>query len=293
MVLRLADGITIRDLVRPPQGIKHRVLLGVEESTGREVAVKIERIPGALESERRALEWLTKQGGPAPLLLAVGHLAHPEEHLGELDDSGVRPGALCLVTELAAGVAPTSTDGWERLGGALARLARVPWEGSGLPALGHDEFLRLHERRVREVGEALGRDLGAALPAVPSTYADSPLTLTHGDPGPGNFIDDGAAGTIIDWEDAMVAPRGLDLGRARFIALVGGGPEGYVVAEQEERERAVLAGFRAEADDDELTWWLAVAGVQFAHWRLERAGEPGVPPWLDAVTLLEECAPGR
>jgi hypothetical protein len=294
MVLRLTDGTTIRDLVRPPQGIRHRVLLGVEESTGREVAVKIERIPGALESERRALEWLTKQGGPAPRLLAVGPLADS----GEQDDPDVRPGALCLVTERAAGAAPISTDGWGRLGAALARLARVPWEGSGLTVLGHDEFLRLHERRVREVGEALGRDLGAALPPVPSTYPDTPLTLTHGDPGPGNFLDDGAAGTIIDWEDAAVAPRGLDLGRARFIALVGGGPEGYVVEEREERARAVLAGFRAEADgaapdDDELTWWLAVAGVQFAHWRLERAGEPGVPPWLDAVTLLEECVPGR
>jgi aminoglycoside phosphotransferase (APT) family kinase protein len=288
MVLRLLDGTTIRDLVRPPQGIRHRALLGVEEGTGREVAVKIERIAGALESERRALEWLTKQRGPAPRLLAAGPLADP----------GGRPGALCLVTERVAGEAPTSTDGWERLGGALARLARVPWEGSGLPVLAHDEFLRLHERRVEDLGAALRRDLGVALPAVPRAYFDAPLTLTHGDPGPGNFLDDGAAGTIIDWEDAAVAPRGLDLGRARFIALLGGGPEGYVVEEQEERAGAVLAGFRAVAGaaapgDDELTWWLTVAGVQFAHWRLARAGEPGVPPWLDAVSLLEACVPGR
>lgn len=292
MTLRLADGTTIGDLRRPPQGIRHRVLLGVEESSGREVAAKVELIGGALEPERRALEWLTAQRSPAPRLLASGPLA----------DSGEHPGALCLVTERVAGTAPTSTDGWGRLGGALARLARVPWEGSGVPALDHEEFLGLHERRVREVGEALGGDLGATLPAVPAAYADAPLTLTHGDPGPGNFLDDGGEGTIVDWEDAVVAPRGLDLGRAKFIALLGAGPEGYVADEHEARARAVTAGFLAAVDgpapdDDELTWWLGVAGVQFAHRRLERAGEPGVPPWHEPVRVLETAlgpgAPGR
>jgi hypothetical protein len=281
MALRLADGTTIGDLVRPPQGMRHRVLFGVEESSGREVAAKIELIPGALEPERRALEWLTSQEGPAPRLLASG----------PLEDSGEHPGALCLVTERIVGTTPTSTEGWRRLGASLARLARVPWEGSGLPTLDHEEFLRFHQRRVEDLGRALGRDLGAELPAVPSGYVGSPLTLTHGDPGPGNFLDDGAEGTIIDWEDALVAPRGLDLGRAAFIALLGAGPEGYAACEQTARADTVTAGFLAEADDsapgdDELTWWLGVAGVQFAHRRLERAGEQRVLPWLDAVTLL-------
>jgi aminoglycoside phosphotransferase (APT) family kinase protein len=288
MALRLADGTTIGDLTRPPQGMRHRVLFGVEESSGLEVAAKIELIPGALEPERRALEWLTSQRGPAPRLLASG----------PLEDLGEHPGALCLVTERVAGTAPTSTDGWRRLGGALARLARVPWEGSDLPTLDHPEFLRLHERRVDDLGQALGRDLGAGLPAVPHAFSRSPLTLTHGDPGPGNFLDDGAAGTIIDWEDVVVAPRGLDLGRARFIALLGAGPEGYVADEHEPRARAVTAGFLAEADDrppvaDERDWWLSVAGVQFAHRRLERAGEPGVLPWLDALTVLEAALARR
>jgi aminoglycoside phosphotransferase len=290
MDLRLADGTTIRGLVRPPQGMRHRVLFGVEEASGREVAAKIELIPGALEPERRALEWLTSRDGPAPRLLAAGPLADSEEH----------PGALCLVTERVAGSAPTSTDGWTRLGGALARLSRVGWEGSDLSVLDHDAFLRLHERRVDELGAALGRDLGDALPPTPPPYAESPLTLTHGDPGPGNFLDDGAAGTIIDWEDAAVAPRGLDLGRATFIALLGAGPEGYEAREHAARAAAVAAGFLGEADrspddsspdDEERLWWLAVAGVQFAHRRLERAGEPGVQPWLDAVTVFEAALP--
>lgn len=36
-----------------------------------------------------------------------------------------------------------------------------------------------------------------------------------------------------------------------------------------------------------MRWWLSVAGVQFAHRRLERAGQPGVLPWREAVTVLE------
>jgi hypothetical protein len=39
------------------------------------------------------------------------------------------------------------------------------------------------------IGEALRSDLSANLPPVPPTYPDSPLTVTHGDPGPGNFLD--------------------------------------------------------------------------------------------------------
>jgi len=237
MALRLADGTTIRDLRRPPQGMRHRVLFGVEERSGREVAAKIELIPGALEPERLTLEWLTSQGGPAPRLLAAGLLAQAGEH----------PGALCLVTERVAGTAPTSAEGWARLGVALARLSRVPWEGSGLPVLDHAEFLRLHERRVEELGEAMGSDFRATLPAPPRAYVDSPLTLSHGDPGPGNFLDDGAEGSIIDWEDAVVAPLGLDLGRARFIALLGAGPEGYAARDQATRAAAVTAGFLDES----------------------------------------------
>jgi aminoglycoside phosphotransferase (APT) family kinase protein len=178
------------------------------------------------------------------------------------------------------------------MGRALARLSQVSWEGSALTTLDHGAFLDLHRRRVGDLSEALGHALAAALPRVPPAYPESPLVLTHGDPGPGNFLDDGADGTLIDWEDAVVAPRGLDLGRATFIAHLGAGPEGYAASEPAARADAVKAGYLAEAGDrplsaDERTWWLSVAGVQFAHRRLERAGEPGVLPWRDALTTLE------
>jgi aminoglycoside phosphotransferase (APT) family kinase protein len=282
MALRLSDGTSIVNLSRPAQGLRHRLLFGVEEGSGAEVAAKIERVEGALGRERRVLEWLARADVAAPRPRGAG----------TVEGSGEFAGAFCLVMDRAPGGPATTLDGWERLGRALARLPRVPWEGSDLPIVDHGGFLALHERRVTEVGEALGRELGGELPEVPAAYAASPLTVTHGDPGPGNFVDDGARGAIVDWEDATVAPRGLDLGRARFIALLGGGPEGYVVEQEEERARAVTAGFGAAAEgappgEDELAWWLAVAGVQFTHWRLERAGRPGIPPWLDAVAVLK------
>lgn len=283
MALRLDDGTTIIDLSRPRQGTRHRVLFGVEEASGRAVAVKVESLPGALEPERRALEWLGAHDGPSPRLRAAGTVM-----------SGAEVGGACLVTDRAAGEAPRAAAGWSRLGGALARLSRLPWEGSGLDALDHGEFLAIHERRVDDLGRVLGEEFRERLPAPPPAYVDSPLALAHGDPGPGNFLDDGGVGTLIDWEDAQVAPRGIDLGRAAFIALVGSGPEGYAAEDQLQRARAVVAGLLAESAGwapatDELTWWLTVAGVQFAHRRLERAGEPAVLPWLDAVTVLEDA----
>jgi aminoglycoside phosphotransferase (APT) family kinase protein len=237
-------------------------------------------LPGALEVERRALEWLGAHDGPSPRLLAAG--------------SEVESDSLCLVSERVAGEAPRSAAAWERLGRSLARLSQLPWEGSGLAVQDQREFLAVHERRVADLAQALATDLGATLPPVPPFYADSPLIVTHGDPGPGNFLDDGAAGKLIDWEDAQVSPRGLDLGRAAFIAHLGSGPEGFEAADQTARARAVVAGFQAESagpglDAGELRWWLGVAGVQFAHRRLERAGEPGVLPWREAVAVLDRA----
>jgi aminoglycoside phosphotransferase (APT) family kinase protein len=280
MELRLDDGTTITGLSRPPQGSRHRIVFGVEESSGREVAAKIELLPGTLEPERRALEWLDAHEGPAPRLRAVGRVASTDDR-----------GALCLICDRAAGEHPRSLPGWERLGAALAGLSALPWRDSGLDILDHRAFLAVHEGRVDDLGTALGSDLGPRLPALTPSYSTSPLVLTHGDPGPGNFLDDGAAGTLIDWEDAYVAPRGLDLGRAAFIALLGAGPEGYAAADHAARSGAVVAGFRAASADwstaaDESTWWLSVAGIQFAHRRLERAGEPGVLPWRDALDVL-------
>jgi aminoglycoside phosphotransferase (APT) family kinase protein len=280
MDLRLDDGTTIGELSRPPQGLRHRVLFGVERADGRKAVAKIELIDGALRRELRVLELLAAADGPAPRVLGAGSVIEGDENLG----------AFCLVTERATGSTATTIEAWERLGRAVALLAEVPVGSGELPTVHHDEFLALHRGRTADFDRALGRDFGAALPAVPPAYSDSPLILTHGDPGPGNFVD-GGAGTLLDWEDAHVAPRGLDLGRTIFIALLGGGPVGFVATDQAARAIAAREAFLAATDwapdEDELRWWLAVAGVQFAHWRWERDGRPGIPPWRDAVAVLE------
>ena len=146
MPLRLSDGTTIIDLSQPLQGTRHRLLFGVEESSGREVAAKIELIAGALAPERQALEWLTSQDGPAPRLHAAGTLV----------SDGEFPGADCLVIDRIDGETPSSPAGWGRLGRALARLSLVPWQGSDLTTLDHHDFLALHERRVDDLSRGTG-----------------------------------------------------------------------------------------------------------------------------------------
>jgi Phosphotransferase enzyme family len=261
--------------------------LRLEEASGREVAVKIELFPGALTTERRALEWLGLQGGPAPLLRTASSLASTD---GKAQ--------ACLVCDRARGEHPTSPAGWDRLGRALARLSQLPWDGSGLSVQAHSTFLAAHDSRIRDLDKVAGRDCGGIpWPSAPAGFFELPLVLTHGDPGPGNYLDDGFEGTIIDWEDAHIAPCGLDLARAIFIALVGSGPEGYVGQDHASRARSVVAGFSGGTElgaplEGEMSWWLSVAGAQFAHSRLMRAGEPGVLPWDDALTVLDGLLTG-
>lgn len=182
------------------------------------------------------------------------------------------------------------------MGRALARLADIPWAGCGLAVLDAPAFGDQHVQRIRELGvhlDALAETVAdwtqLCSPAVPGA---SDLVITHGDPGPGNYLDDNATGTLIDWEAAHVAPIGLDLARATFIALLGAGPVGYVARDHSQRARAVAHGYLAQLAErwrptsEQLRWWLTVAGIQFAHRRWQRAGQPGVPPWTDAIDTL-------
>jgi aminoglycoside phosphotransferase (APT) family kinase protein len=185
---------------------------------------------------------------------------------------------------------------WERLGVTLAGLPELPWGGSGLRIYDHAEFLAGHHARIRDLGDALSKPLNGVVDLdwlVPGPVpAAAPLVLTHGDPGPGNFLDDGGRGTLIDWEEAQVAPLGLDLARAMFIALLGVGATGYQGRNHPRRSRAVSTGYLATLGcswtpgPPEMRWWLAVAAIQFAHRRWQRDGQPGVLPARDAIKTL-------
>jgi aminoglycoside phosphotransferase len=278
----LDDGLSVTIEGQPPQGSKHKVLFGVLTDTGEAVVVKLEGISGALAREGAALEYLAVRGGPVPELRAAG-LA---------DVSGER--VACLVVQRQEGEAPTSRDGWRRMGRALGRVAAPVSDIKRLPVLDRERFGDQHAQRVRELGDCL-LPIAAAVPDWPSLASahvprPGPLVLTHGDPGPGNFLDDGRCGWLIDWEDAHVAPRGLDLARVVFIARLGSGSAGFVGRDHNARARAAVAGYLQtvpggwQPSVEETRWWSAVAGVQFIYHRWQLGGRPA--PWEKAADVL-------
>jgi aminoglycoside phosphotransferase (APT) family kinase protein len=183
------------------------------------------------------------------------------------------------------------------MGRAYARLAELRTVTGALPALDHATCGAQHARRVMKLGERL-----APLADSTTDWTDlttnrvpgaPPLVITHGDPGPGNFLDDGQRGSIIDWEEAQIAPRGLDLARLMLIARLGAGPHGYAAQDHEQRAHAAVHGYLDALSDqwlpsqEEARWWTAVAGVQFIHSRWRRAGQPA--PWQDAAHVLRDA----
>ena len=62
--------------------------------------VKIERVPGALATERVALEWVSAHDGPAPCVLARSTVALADDRRAQ-----------CLVIEHVDGHAPDTDDG--------------------------------------------------------------------------------------------------------------------------------------------------------------------------------------
>lgn len=267
---------------RPSQGTRHEVVFGVLVGSGERVAVKLERTAGGLARERAALACLGSRDGQVPRLIAAG--------AATVDTEPVE----CVVTERRSGAAPTSIEGWRRMGRAYARLAGSHDLALALPALDRTQFGAQHAQRVRDLGDLIApfavagpewdRLCSEQVPGSP------PLVITHGDPGPGNFLDDGGTGTIIDWEDAHIAPRGLDLARLVFIALLGAGPAGYVARDRHARARAARDGYLEAIGDgwqpsrEEWRWWLTAAGIQFIHRRWSLGGQPA--PWQDAAALL-------
>jgi aminoglycoside phosphotransferase len=283
--LVLDSGLRVTLDGRPPQGSRHEVVFGVLVESGEAVAVKLEGVVGALGREGCALEYLTARKGPVPQLKAAGMVTMSGRRIA------------CLVVERKEGQAPVSRDGWRRMGRALGCLGEPVSGVTQLPALSLERFGAEHARRVRELGDRL-ESIAAEVPDWPSLASAAvprpgPLVLTHGDPGPGNFLDDGREGWLIDWEDVHVAPRGLDLARAAFIAWLGSGSAGFVGHDHQARAQGVVTGYLQTVPDgwrptvEETRWWLAVAGTQFIHHRWRRGGRPG--PWEEAAAVLKRC----
>jgi aminoglycoside phosphotransferase (APT) family kinase protein len=283
--ITIEGGPSVEVESRPAQGTRHEVLFGTLHGADEPVVVKLERVPGTLQREHQALQMLANRDGPAPRLLAAGTTIVDGERLS------------CLITERRFGEPPTTDDGWRRMGRAFARLGVAATSDHELPVLDHASFGRQHAQRAADLGDHLD-PLAQSIPdwhALVSSEVPqpSPLVLTHGDPGPGNFLDDGHDGALIDWEEAQVAPRGLDLARLAFIALLGSGPAGYQARDHHAHARAVSSGYLKALSEPwhptvrDARWWTACAGIQFVHRRWQRGGRPA--PWQDAADILHKA----
>lgn len=277
--LECSDGYRVEGLEPAGAGQSHHVWFGVATATGEAVVVKAELLPGRLAVEHRALRWLARSGVAVPAVRAFGQC--------RLDGQD-RP---CLVTERVPGQPPVSVQAWHRMGQCLGRLGAVAWEGSELPVCPAAQFAASHRDKVAALAAPLAtlgeHDAVLRLLEEPGPLLGA-LILTHGDPGGGNYLETDAAGYLLDWENAQVSPRGLDLARGAFIALLDADRAGHPA--DVARARAVTSGYLAaqdwQPDKAELRWWLAVAGVQFIHNRWLRAGQPRVLPWADAARVL-------
>ena len=272
LVAELTDGYQVDDLEPAPGGLAHRVFFGVEAGSRNPVVLKFERIPGRLGIEHRALSWLSQKEVDVPRIHWFG--------TGRVGDE---PYARCLVTERIDGKSPHSPASWQTMGATLQRLEGVPWSGSGLPIFDEAEFVCSHQDKITALGDRLAPAAGCE-----PTPSLGPLILTHGDPGNGNYLESEGRAVLIDWEQAQVAPRGLDVARAAFIGLLRAAHSG---SGDQAHAQGVIAGYLKGSDwsptASEMKWWLQVAGVQIVHNRWLRSDQPEVPPWQEAAIVLE------
>ena len=106
--------------------------------------LKLERIPGRLGIEHRALLWLYQKEMD---VLRV--------HWFGTGRPGDEPFARCLVNECIDGEHPHSPAPSRRMGRTLQRLEGVPWSGSGSPIFDKAEFVSSRQDKIADLGDRL------------------------------------------------------------------------------------------------------------------------------------------
>lgn len=271
-MLTLDDGREVVLGSRTAGGSKNETRYG-QLGDGRDVVVKIETAHGRLSVERAALAFAQQHGVPVPRLVADGTTAE---------------GQLFLVLSREDGIRAKTPGGWHRLGRDLASLTGVPIDDCPLRRVSPREFADDHRKRLSVVEPMLDgsvvKQIGAAVERIGDVKWQ---TLTHGDPGSGNYLDSGGVGVILDWEDATVAPFGIDVGRAAFIAVMDLGHTGRPT----DLHDAVVQGYRDALPDaaglstDILSAATIVAGLQFIHGRFVRPLRAERTPQAAAAAL--------
>ncbi|MGC4771776.1 phosphotransferase enzyme family protein [Micromonospora sp. DT44] len=210
---------------------------------------------------------------------------------------GVRLSVVPWVSDLRALDGPMSEAHWRAYGKLLAAVHAVPVTGELerlLPG-GGDAYPSI-VAATRDVAERLrdqadsGDPLVADLAAHWAAHADrmstllggverlaahrsGPAVVRHGDPHLGNLLL-GPNGQVwlIDWDDAVLAPRECDLmfvvgGVLAFAPITPG------------QERAVLAGYDAvDIDAARLAWFLAVRALDDLSDWTRQALDPTASP---------------
>jgi aminoglycoside phosphotransferase (APT) family kinase protein len=264
---------TLRD--RATAGSNHETWHAVATS-GTPVVIKIAG-PGQLDRERNALAALREHGVPVPTVVESGPTADGRE---------------ALVMHRVAGHPPTDPAAWNQLGRQLAALLDVPTDVIGLPVIDGKRFVARHAAMLATVEHALDSNTVNRVRGAAHQLGDGRLVVTHGDPGPGNFLCDEAFGVLLDWESASLSPVGVDVGRLAFMALLDIAHTGSPVA----LSRAGVAAYLAMTTDAlmrELVQPAAlVAGLQLLHSRTTKPRRGDRPPET-AARLLDSLASGR
>lgn len=256
-VLALADGRRVDLGDRTSGGSKNQTRFGVLE--GLQVVVKTQSNHGRLRNEEAALGFALARRLPCPNVVATGTTAD---------------GTFFLILTREPGHRASTPEGWGRMGRDFATLAGTSIGDCALSRTEPHAFAADHLERLEAVSRIIDtKQRDGIATAIEHFRRCRLLSLTHGDPGSGNYLDHPSGGTILDWETAHIAPFGLDAGRGAFIALLDLGHTGM----SQEHHDAFVDGYRsrladtnAELDTRTLRAATLVAGLQFIHGRHTR-----------------------
>jgi Ser/Thr protein kinase RdoA (MazF antagonist) len=209
-----------------------------------------------LRERALVLDWLAKQGYPAPRLVLARHGKVLATHAGY---------STLAMTYLPGQPLRTTAPHLERLAGVLGRLHALeggPGGGAGLPA----SWWHPLDGTITPLFEQL-EDLGAEVPprwqpfhaALVATLGDLrgrddlPLAAIHGDCYPANAIETSEEGQVvlIDWDCAGWGTAVLDLGGLLLDAQPDPAP-GEPIAVHPQLVAAMVASYRQYRDPTAL-----------------------------------------
>ncbi|WP_250405137.1 phosphotransferase enzyme family protein [Streptomyces cellostaticus] len=273
----LADGPRVTHLRRLSSGRSHAAYAG-RLVDGSAVVCKVSAMQdGRLPHEGASLAALTTAGYPCPEVVALGRIC-----------DGNWEARRCLVLRFLPGGPPTTGAAFTRLGRRLAELHQLQLRAGALPVHGSTDprteashlltALTAADRdTLDEIVEAIRRD-------------DCPAVPTHGDAGPGNYLDTPSGGTLIDFETAAMRPALADIGRCLFLMEVEYGmPAASTEAQELIRSYRNWRHDATSATDAAIAAWCAVEGLRVTHWRHENRQHPRTPSWNEALNAVNRA----